>query len=317
MSVSVEVKTKGDGKNFPKVGDKVEIHYVGTLKSDGTEFDSSRKRNKVFECTIGVGQVIAGWDEAIPKMSMGERSILTIPSKLAYGEKGKSGKIGPNADLVFDVELIAINGKKHYSPEQLNKYQADLEKWAAKKLKEYDDDASFREKRDKKHTNREGYAAWLQGEVKTALAAKEAALQDSKPKPKAVSDRSADSKEIGVTWEDQQRINEFGRLNVRLTEINDELAVKKKNMDDLGDAEGDIECLLEDDACKIKVGTLYVEVSNEEAEEYVQECKAEQEEEIASLGKEKDTITSKMDKLKVLLYQKFGNQINLETNPQE
>lgn len=317
MSLTVEIKTKGDEKNFPKTGDKVEIHYVGTLKSDGSEFDSSRARNKVFECTIGVGQVIPGWDEAIVKMSMGERSILNIPAKLAYGEKGSGGKIPANADLVFDVELIAINGKKHYSEEQIKKYQEDLDKWAVKKLKEYDDDASFREKRDKKHTDRAGYEAWLKQEVVTAITAKKNSLQDSKPKIKTPVTRANDSKEIGVVWEDQQRINEFGRLNHRFTEIKDEIGMVKRELADLNDAEGDIEVLLDDDACKIRVGTLMVEVSNDEAEEYVKECKIEKEEEMAALKKEMSEIDAKMNKLKAVLYAKFGKQINLETNPEE
>lgn len=321
MGVKIEMKTPGDGKNFPKQGDKLEMHYVGTLKKDGTEFDSSRSRNKVFECTIGVGQVIKGWDEGLLKMSLGERSILHISSDLAYGKEGSgSGKIPPNADLDFDVELIAINGKKHYTPEQLAKYKTDLEKWKTTKLKQYDDDKAFAGKRDEKYKDRAGYEAFLQAEVESTIKTKEGVLVDSKPKAKAstaVKRAATESKEIQVVWEDQQRINEFGRLNHRLVEIKEEAEKKNNDTANLKDVAGDIEVLLDDDACKIQVGSLFVTVSNEEAEEFAQEELKERESQLATLQTEKEEIETKMKALKAVLYAKFGDQINLETNPDE
>lgn len=311
MGVTIEVKTPGDGTNFPIQGDKLEIHYVGTLK-DGTVFDSSRAKNKVFECTVGVGQVIKGWDEGLLKMSMGERSILHIPSELAYGTKGAGDKIPANADLDFDVELIAINGKKHYSAEQLQKYAADLEKWAATKLKEYDNDAEFREKRNKKHKDRAGYEEWLKEEVAKTIKAKENSLQSSKPKPKAVK-KTTESKEVQVLWEDQQRINEFGRFHTRLQEINDEIELKKTELANLSDVAGDIEVCLDDDACKIKVGEVFVTVSNDEAEEFAQEEVKEKQAQVDVLEQEKAEIEKKMDGLKAKLEAKFGDQIKLDT----
>uniref|UniRef100_A0A7S3YCC5 peptidylprolyl isomerase n=1 Tax=Lotharella globosa TaxID=91324 RepID=A0A7S3YCC5_9EUKA len=109
--MGVEVKTikAGDGKTFPKQGDLLTMHYVGTLK-DGTKFDSSRDRGKPFQFTIGVGQVIRGWDEGVMKMSLGEKAKLEITSDYGYGSSGAGDVIPPNADLDFEVELLKIGG---------------------------------------------------------------------------------------------------------------------------------------------------------------------------------------------------------------
>ncbi|KAG2177183.1 hypothetical protein INT43_007840 [Umbelopsis isabellina] len=111
MGVTVDTISAGDGQNFPKKGDRVTIHYVGTLE-DGTKFDSSRDRSDAFSCVIGVGQVIRGWDEGVPQLSLGQRAKLTATGDYAYGPRGFPGLIPPNATLIFDVELLAINGKK-------------------------------------------------------------------------------------------------------------------------------------------------------------------------------------------------------------
>ena len=107
-NVKIDRISPGDGATFPKTGDLVTIHYTGTLEN-GQKFDSSVDRGSPFQCNIGVGQVIKGWDVGIPKLSVGEKSRLTIPGPYAYGPRGFPGLIPPNSTLVFDVELLKVN----------------------------------------------------------------------------------------------------------------------------------------------------------------------------------------------------------------
>jgi len=97
---------KGDGAQ-PQKGQTVKVHYKGQL-ADGTVFDSSYKRNQPLEFNVGVGQVIAGWDEGIGLLNVGDKARLVIPSDLGYGSRGAGGVIPPNATLIFDVELMDV-----------------------------------------------------------------------------------------------------------------------------------------------------------------------------------------------------------------
>jgi FKBP-type peptidyl-prolyl cis-trans isomerase FkpA len=92
----------------PKASDKVKVHYRGTLP-DGKEFDSSYKRNEAIEFPLS--RVIPCWTEGVQLMKVGGKAKLTCPPATAYGDRGAGNVIPPKATLLFEVELLAINGK--------------------------------------------------------------------------------------------------------------------------------------------------------------------------------------------------------------
>ena len=102
---------EGNGEN-PEVGQLVSVHYTGKLL-DGTVFDSSVERGQPIQFPLGVGQVIAGWDEGIAMMSKGEKGVLYIPYYLAYGDRGAGADIKPFDNLMFEVELVDFEDIRH------------------------------------------------------------------------------------------------------------------------------------------------------------------------------------------------------------
>jgi FKBP-type peptidyl-prolyl cis-trans isomerase len=90
-----------------QAGQKARVHYTGWLQS-GQKFDSSLDRKEPFEFTLGAGMVIKGWDEGVAGMKIGGKRKLVIPSALGYGTRGAGGVIPPNAELIFEVELLEL-----------------------------------------------------------------------------------------------------------------------------------------------------------------------------------------------------------------
>jgi len=98
---------EGDGA-VAKSGDTVAVHYVGVAWSNGEEFDSSWNRGTPLSFRLGVGQVIAGWDQGVQGMKVGGRRQLVIPAHLAYGDRGAGGRIGPGETLIFVCDLVSV-----------------------------------------------------------------------------------------------------------------------------------------------------------------------------------------------------------------
>lgn len=106
--LTIIVLAEGHGDRVAKAGDTVTVNYVGRLE-DGKQFDASADHGGPFTFPLGESKVIAGWDEGVAGMKIGEKRKLIVPSKLAYGKEGAGGGvIPPNATLIFEVELVGI-----------------------------------------------------------------------------------------------------------------------------------------------------------------------------------------------------------------
>ncbi|MEN9455042.1 MAG: hypothetical protein RL210_561 [Pseudomonadota bacterium] len=108
--MSAELRTEdlieGTGKTVAK-GALITAHYTGWLE-DGTEFDSSHSRGKPFQCVIGTGRVIKGWDQGLMGMKVGGKRKLWVPAHLAYGERQVGALIKPHSNLLFEIELLEV-----------------------------------------------------------------------------------------------------------------------------------------------------------------------------------------------------------------
>ncbi|KAL9111445.1 MAG: hypothetical protein Q9227_004122 [Pyrenula ochraceoflavens] len=108
--LQIEVISKRDTCNHKTVkGDKISVHYRGTLQKDGTQFDASYDRGTPLSFEVGSGRVIKGWDEGLLDMCIGEKRKLTIPPELGYGSRAM-GPIPADSTLVFETELVGVQG---------------------------------------------------------------------------------------------------------------------------------------------------------------------------------------------------------------
>ena len=106
MPLTIEELVPGTGAEA-KAGQVVSVHYTGWL-TNGNVFDTSLKRGQPFQFKLGMGQVIAGWDQGVAGMKVGGKRKLTIPPELGYGNRGAGGVIPPGATLIFEVELLGV-----------------------------------------------------------------------------------------------------------------------------------------------------------------------------------------------------------------
>ncbi|WP_462381330.1 FKBP-type peptidyl-prolyl cis-trans isomerase [Pseudomonas sp. Marseille-QA0892] len=105
-ALRIEDLQPGDGKEAVK-GALITAHYTGWLE-DGTVFDSSREKGRPFQCVIGTGRVIKGWDQGLMGMRVGGTRKLFVPAVLAYGERQVGAHITPNSNLIFEIELLEV-----------------------------------------------------------------------------------------------------------------------------------------------------------------------------------------------------------------
>ncbi|KAG6006343.1 Peptidyl-prolyl cis-trans isomerase fpr2 [Claviceps maximensis] len=122
--LKIEVTHSVECDRKTQKGDRVSMHYRGTLQESGKVFDASYDRGQPLTFALGAGQVIRGWDEGLTEMCIGEKRTLTIPPELAYGERG-IGPIPPGSTLIFETELIGIEGVAKPAKEAVNEQVAE------------------------------------------------------------------------------------------------------------------------------------------------------------------------------------------------
>eukprot|EP00931_Biecheleriopsis_adriatica_P059118 TRINITY_DN3531_c0_g5_i1.p1 TRINITY_DN3531_c0_g5~~TRINITY_DN3531_c0_g5_i1.p1 ORF type:complete len:315 (+),score=95.41 TRINITY_DN3531_c0_g5_i1:44-946(+) len=137
-----KILVEGKGDVTPPPGSSVEVHYVGTLHSDGSKFDSSRDRPGNFKFDVGVGQVIKGWDQGIRTMKRGEKCILRCTSDYAYGDHGSPPKIPGGATLNLEVELFdwkeKVKPAGQMTPEERREYASKMKEQGTEAFKQGD-----------------------------------------------------------------------------------------------------------------------------------------------------------------------------------
>jgi len=149
VEVTKEVKCKENQKAHE--GDKVTVHYGGFLQ-DGKKFDSSFDRSQPFTFTMGVGQVIPGWDQGLLGVCAGEERHLVVPATLAYGDRGAGDVIPPGAILLFDIVIVDVERANTKQEEELKQKQKQQEE--AKKKREEEERRRLEEKQKKEQDER-------------------------------------------------------------------------------------------------------------------------------------------------------------------
>eukprot|EP00467_Chlorarachnion_reptans_P014305 CAMPEP_0114528060 /NCGR_PEP_ID=MMETSP0109-20121206/23982_1 /TAXON_ID=29199 /ORGANISM="Chlorarachnion reptans, Strain CCCM449" /LENGTH=204 /DNA_ID=CAMNT_0001710135 /DNA_START=358 /DNA_END=972 /DNA_ORIENTATION=- len=185
-----------------------------------------------------------------------------------------------------------------------------VEKWKQQKVAEWEKGGKLKEK----CPTREDLNTWMDGQISKA---QKKLFQPKSKKIKTTIATGTSDDDPEVTWEDQQRINAYGRLNQRMMELDDDIKEHKNLVQQIMDAQQDIEGLLDDDACKVRVGEIYVQVSNEDAEQFVEEKHTAAGKRLDELLAEKRELVTKMETLKVILKGKFGKNINLDPNVED
>jgi len=153
-----------DERNAVHVDSNGEVIKTDTIDQAVCKMMELRQSDEHYEFVVGGGMLNRRLEYYVSRMHLGEQRIIEIPADDAFGADGLGNVVPPNADLIYAVELLAINGRKHVTTlETITNFEAELDTWKASKEAEYDSNEEFREKQNKKHTDREGYLTHLTG----------------------------------------------------------------------------------------------------------------------------------------------------------